>query len=273
MVALGLRQIRDPYYQGFAAQIAFYFMLSLIPVLILISQGMAYLFRSSIDEAVGWILQNTSGALGKQISEILYTRLTGRFTNIALVLLTFWAASRAQFSMSRIINFMFSEGRNTGRGYWSERFRALKTVGLTLIVIILCLVGMVYGGKLLIYLSHTEASWMLLRWPITLILYFVMLSYIYYVLPTEKVLYRSVIPGSAFAAVGLLVVTGLFSLYIGSVADYNILYGVFANVVAMLLWFYLMAWVLILGALLNKVWNDTNDKPFFRKDLKKEPKK
>ena len=38
MVSLGIRQFSDPYYQGFAAQLSFYIMLSLVPTVIMLSQ-------------------------------------------------------------------------------------------------------------------------------------------------------------------------------------------------------------------------------------------
>ena len=99
MVALGIKQFRDPYYQGFAAQLAFYFLLSLIPILILISQAMGYIFKSSINDAVGWILANSKGAMAVELKQLISTKLTGKFTNIIFFFIAVWAASRAQFSM------------------------------------------------------------------------------------------------------------------------------------------------------------------------------
>ncbi|MBQ4595484.1 MAG: YihY/virulence factor BrkB family protein, partial [Firmicutes bacterium] len=106
-----------------------------------------------------------------------------------------------------------------------------------------------------------ESTWLWLRWLLGFGLYFLMISYNYYILPTEKVKYRKVIPGSVFAAVGLLVVTGFYSRYTTSLADYDVLYGALSSVVAIMFWFYFLAWVLCLGVLFNKVWDDTSE-PF-----------
>ena len=65
------------------------------------------------------------------------------------------------------------------------------------------------------------------------------------------------IPGSIFAAVGLVLVTWLYSLYLNGMAQYDIVYGALANIVALMFWFYFMAWVLCLGVLFNKVLQDT----------------
>ena len=38
MFILGFKQLQDPYYQGFAAQIAFYLLLSIVPIILLVTQ-------------------------------------------------------------------------------------------------------------------------------------------------------------------------------------------------------------------------------------------
>ena len=50
--------------------------------------------------------------------------------------------------------------------------------------------------------------------------------------------------------------TTFFGVYIGYIVDYDILYGVFANIVALMLWFYLISWVLCIGMMFNKAWDD-----------------
>ena len=45
---MGFKQLLDPYYQGIAAQIAFFFMLSIVPTLILLSQLLS-MFHFSLD--------------------------------------------------------------------------------------------------------------------------------------------------------------------------------------------------------------------------------
>ena len=142
-----------------------------------------------------------------------------------------------------------------------------------MLVVLLCLIVLVYGGRLLNFITKDADIWLILRWPIAFVLFFLMLSYNYYELPTEKVAYKAVLPGSLFAAVGMLIVTAIYSQYIGSVANYNILYGALANIVALMFWFFFLAWVLMLGVLFNKVWNDTSTEPFHRKDILKIHKK
>ena len=111
-------------------------------------------------------------------------------------------------------------GKTTGKGYLKDRIRAVKTMGITILTIIFSIVVMIYGEvilnltfKLLELNISSARIWLVLRWPVAIILYFFMISYNYYMLPSVKVTYKSVIPGSIFSAVGLLVVSGFYATY------------------------------------------------------------
>ena len=266
IVNLGIKQFSDPYYQGFAAQLSFYFLLSIVPILILISQILSMIFKHDLEDAVGWLMDYFGNSpMAQQIEGLVLGSGSGSGAmSIVFVVVAIWAASRAQFSLMRITNFTFTEGQSTGRGFIWDRIRAMKTMAMILIIIIFAIVVLMYGNvilKLALKVFGKEAAagqiWLILRWPIAIVLYFFMISYIYYVLPSEKVKYKDIIPGSVFAAVGLLLVTAIYSKYVASVANYNVLYGSLATIVALLFWFYFLAWVLGLGVLFNKVWDDT----------------
>ena len=54
MFIMGFRQMQDPYYQGFAAQVSFYFVLSIVPIIILIVQILG-LFNISMGTALSML--------------------------------------------------------------------------------------------------------------------------------------------------------------------------------------------------------------------------
>lgn len=266
MVFLGIKRMRDPYYQGFAAQISFYLLLSIVPIFLLLTQILGY-FNLSVEEVVQWLSVYT----GQEISSALYNLIefsSAGAGNIVFLGVALWAASRAQFSIMRITNYTFTDGQNTGRGYWRERLRAVRTMAVTLFTIAFALVILGYGDLLLrgvVRLLNLDADkyinniWMYLRWILGLALYFLMVSYNYYILPTSKVPFRKILPGSIFASGGMLIVTLIYARYTTNVANYDIIYGALSSIVAILFWFYFLAWVLCLGILVNKVWDDTEE--------------
>ena len=265
MLILGIRQFRDPYYQGFAAQISFYLMLSLVPILMLITQILGY-FNLSLETVLGWVEDYSGSEVSGMLTSLTEFSSAGA-VNIVYVAVALWAASRAQFAIMRISNYTFTDGKSTGKGYWRERFRAVWTMAITLIALLFSVLILAYGGLIVdacmqflpmdgIYLVKLFAF---LRWLPAAVLYFLMICYIYYIMPTEKISFKKILPGSLFACVGMLVVTVLYSKYINNIANYDILYGTLSSIVAILFWFYFLAWVLCLGILINKVLDDTAD--------------
>ena len=263
MVILGFRKLSDPYYQGAAAEIAFYFLLSIVPTLILLSQLLG-LFSVSLDGIRDWLNTDMIQVEGADMILSLLDYSPSGVNSVFLAVTAVWAASRAQFAMLRITNYTLTDGISTGKGYVRDRIRSLKTVVITVFTIGFSLVILVYGELILKLVfgivagsEIAEKTWVMIRWPIAAALYFLMISYNYYVLPTHRVPYRAVVPGSVFASIGLMVVTWAYSIYTSVSSGYDILYGSFSNFVALMFWFYLLSWVLFLGVILNKVWWDS----------------
>ena len=269
MIILGFRQFWDPYYQGFAAQVAFFIMLSFVPTVILVSQLMSLLNVDMLD--MDYIIEKMADpSVGRLLRRLLSTRLTfGK--NVLLILTAVWAASRVQFALMRISNYLYSNGRTTGY-YVIERARSLKNMSLT--VIIFAFVGVILvNGPVIIGLlfgnilegTLIESAWIYARWPITGAMYFLLVLHNYWMLPNyklkiKKLKPKDVLPGSLFAAVGMLLVTIVYSTYVNSTGGHmNAIYGSLASMVALMFWFYLLSWVMILGMLFNKVWMDTKD--------------
>lgn len=266
MVILGVRQFRDPYYQGFAAQISFYLLLSLVPILMLLTQILGY-FNLSLETVLGWIEDYTGSEVTGMMASITEFSSAGAAVNIVFVIVALWASSRAMFAIMRISNYTFTDGKSTGRGYFRERFRAVWTMGITLIALLFSVLILAYGGLILEAFmqflpldgQYLVKLFALLRWVPAAVLYFLMICFIYFVMPTEKIQFRKILPGSLFACIGMLLVTVIYSKYINNMANYDILYGTLSSIVAILFWFYFLAWVLCLGILINKVLDDTAD--------------
>ncbi len=263
MIVQGYRNFLDPYFQGFAAQIAFYLLLSIVPTLILLSQILG-VFEISFEFLANWVDVYVQGEMAEQLKSFLVTGPTTG-NNIILIVMALWASSRAQFALMRIANYTYSGGRSSGF-YWPERFRSLKTMLFLILTIGFVAIALVHGKMIMILIfgrvveqSVLSTVWEILRWPLSLVLYFLVVLYEYYVTPIEKIPAKKLVPGALSAAVGMAVVTLIYSIYVSYIADYGILYGSLSTIVALMFWFFLLSWVLVLGIMVNKVWWDTAD--------------
>ena len=259
MIILGIQQFQDPYYQGVAAQLAFFMFLSILPTFILLSQVLGF-FSLSLSSIEQWVDINVTGAGVDTIRRMLNYSPSG-INSFFLAVTALWAASRVQFAMIRVTNYTLTDGITTGEGYVKDRLRSLKTILMTIFTVAFSLIVVVYGPIILNLLlgkvlgaKITEAAWMALRWPLAAALYFLMISYNYYVLPSIRVRYRDIVPGSIFASVGFLAVTFVYNIYTARSVNYDILYGSFSNIVVLMFWFWFIAWVMCLGVTINRVW-------------------
>ena len=190
---------------------------------------------------------------GKQMSSMLnalFRFKSAGASSIVFAFIALWAGSRASFSIMRITNYTLTEGRSTGRNYFIERFRAVRTILVTIFTIAFSIVILAYGKLILEVIvsalglpagEYLDNVWMFLRWVLGFALYFMMVTYNYYLLPTERVKFKRILPGSLFASIGMLIVTLCYSKYANSLADYDILYGALSSVVAIMFWFFLLA--------------------------------
>lgn len=259
IIKLVYDHLGDPYYQGSAATIAYFLFLSILPLVILASQALG-LFSLSIDAILRWAEINVSGSGFELIQGLLKHRATGT-NNLILLIIALWAASRANIYLIRLANYTFFDGEIVGKGYVRDRIRSLVTVVVAIVSLTLSLVALVYAPLLLNKLfEHSEfmdsviTVWMTMRWFVVLGVYILVISLIFYFLPSKRLHYTDILPGSLFTSVGLIVVSIAFNLYVSFSTDYDLLYGSFANAVAIIIWFWAIGWVLLIGIVFNRVW-------------------
>lgn len=261
----GLRLIKDPYYQGFAAELAFFIILSIVPMLMLLSQLLGFF---------GLSLENLQSIMGEYITEdmagiidniLSFTTSSG--SNIVFTLVVLWAASKAQFALIRMGSYTMSGGEVTGSGFIKDRARALVSIVMVIITITFGLILLVYGEVLIKLLLGALKElvilppqwvvgnlWLVLRWPIAFGIYFLVVWVNYALMFHKRISLKKVAPGAVFASVGMVLVTFLYALYTNLIANYDLIYGALASVVALMMWIYFISWCLGGGLIVNRAW-------------------
>jgi membrane protein len=289
---LALGKVFDPFFAGGAAEISFFLIISLVPATILTAQ-----FSGIFTVSLSALRQ----VLSEYLSESVMANIMPLFdygpsisVGIFLTILALWSGSRFLFSMMRIANYAY-HGKHPGKsplgGYIAERFRAFLTIILVLATLIFAINILVFGEYFVkIALSYVNDFlgqsyafshvWFTARWVIAYLLFFFMVSAIYYILPekresyyplvTKKLWrtimkvsaawlknqarnYRKILPGSLFSSVSMLLSTFIYAYYMKHIAfhNFNLLYGGLSSIIVLLLWFYVMSFILITGIQLN----------------------
>ena len=249
------RQFDDQYYAGFAAQIAYFFFMASVPMLIVLTQVLG-IFDVSMDFIRDWLETHLSTEMGSFLQS-LFSASSTALSSFFMILLALWASSSLAFSLSRLTTYTLSYGRYRF-SFFTERLKAIPIAALSIIAVAITVVGYVYGDLIARrVLQNTYIGDLIsgFRTPVLAGMFFLVILANYYLLPRIRVPIRAVLPGALFATIGIMIVTWLYSLYISRATNYNVLYGAFSNIVAMMLWFYLISWVLCIGMMFNKSWD------------------
>ena len=249
------RQFDDQYYAGFAAQIAYFFFMSSVPMLIVLTQVLG-IFDVSMDFIKDWLEAHLSTEMGSFL-EGLFSASSTSVTNIFMIILALWSSSALAFSLSRLTTYTISYGKYRF-SFFTERLKSIPIAALSILAVAVTLIGYVYGeliAKKILNNTYLGGIISGVRTPILAVMFFIVILANYYLLPRIRVPVAAVLPGALVATVGILIVTWFYSLYISRATNYNVLYGAFSNIVVMMLWFYLISWVLCIGMMFNKSWD------------------
>lgn len=169
------------------------------------------------------------------------------------VLLSAWGATRGTRSLIVALNLAYDE--REGRGFFAMNAVAF---GLTLFLVLVLVVAVVVTLAIPVALNilslgtlpEALANW--LRWPLLALVGLLALAVLYRYGPSRRSPAWSWVPvGSLLAGLLWLLTSVLFSLYVQYFGSYNATYGSLGAVIVLLLWLYLSATAVIVGALIN----------------------
>ena len=165
-------------------------------------------------------------------------------------LVSLWSANAGMKSIFDALNLVYDEPEK--RGFIKLNLVSLGfTVGA--IVFVLLAIGGIVALPAVFSATGSNGAMAsvakIARWPILLIVIGLALAVVYRSGPSrDEPKWRWITWGSAFAAIGWVVVSILFSLYTTHFADYNKTYGSLGAIIAFMFWLWLATTVILLGA-------------------------
>jgi membrane protein len=145
-------------------------------------------------------------------------------------------------------------------GFWHERAMAFLLVPLSMIPMAFAthLVG--FGNQFQNWLTmHTISElraavlllWVGGRWTIGALSSIAVIALIYHLAIPRTQSWRRVLPGAMLATLLWFVATVSFGWYVTNYANYAVIYGSLAAVIALLVWLYLVSIAVLIGAEFN----------------------
>ena len=246
---------------GHAAQLAFYFLFALFPMLIFLAALVGYLpiphLLEQLLKYLSEVLPPTALTLVSQTLSEITRRPRSGLLSFGLIA-TIWAASSGLHALIYSLNVAY--GVKKLRPWWKDRCLAL---GLTFAfsgLIISALAIVFFGSNLGVLLAETyhlnksfSNGWQWLQWPLVVLFLLFGLELIYFSAPNSSRPWKWVTPGAVFALVLWLVISLSFKLYVTRISNYTLTYGSLGSVMALMFWLYLTSIVILIGGEINSV--------------------
>ena len=245
---------------AYAAQAAYFFVLSLIPIILLLLSMVRYtdLTKDVVMNAVLQVFPDSVVSLLRSILNQVYRVSENMIPVTAVVAL--WSAGKGVLSVTSGLNCIYSNIET--RNYFYLRIRASLYTVLFLVAIILSLIISVFGNSIsavvyehIPFLVKVVDFIMRIRTLVTLIVLTVFWDLVYKFLPNRKhkakTTLRKQLPGAAFTAFGWQLLSFIFSVYLDVFTGFSTMYGSMTTIVLIMLWLYGCMYIILLGGELN----------------------
>lgn len=244
---------------AFAAQMAYFFVLSFFPLLIFILSIISKLnlnYEFVVDAMRRFLPSSISIMITEFIGQTISTEGGAVLSVSGIVML--YSASRAVNALQRAINISYEVVET--RNLLVVKFLGMFYTLLFTVIIVLSLIIPTIAKDLVDFTStllayEVDDQWVYffhyLRNILLLSSVVIVIVSIYSFLPNKKMHLSDIYPGALFAIAGSLFTNLIFSKVVVVLTDYSILYGSLSAIIAFMIWINLLAQIIILGAEIN----------------------
>lgn len=255
------REVMKDNVLGLAAQTAYYFFLSLFPLLLFLAPMLGVFgnkertFTMVLDQARGAVPADAFGIVEQVVRDVVLAPGAPGVMSVG-ALLALWAGSNIFSALMDALNTAY--GVKETRPFWKRKLIAAACVVGAGGVLVSATIILVAGGDIVdavadrIGLGAAGRTLWKVAPPVFALAALVAIAWvIYYFLPNVKQNRRQVLAGAAVATALWILVTLAFRFYVQNFGSYNKTYGAIASVIVLLTWMYLSMLVVLIGGELN----------------------
>lgn len=246
-----LADVKSDHCVDLAAQMSFYFVLSLFPFLLVLGAIVGWLPATNLwQEIARWITDYLPPDSRRLVFETILDLAQGykRFLSFGL-LAALWSASSGFVSLMESLSLAL--GIRDTRGFWEKRAIAVcaTVVGSAFFLTSFALVTLGHWLGMRIWLVlPVRIVWELARWVGSLGILLLGLGLINHYLVAGYHPWRWWTPGTIVAATNLLAGSAVFNFYLRHFGNFPKVYGELAGFVILVTWIYVSSLGLLLGA-------------------------
>lgn len=237
-------------------QLAFFFLLAIVPTISLIAYGTS-LFHVSYDFINNFVTKAFGGEISKLIVPIVQEiNMTPAF--FVTLLISFYTASTGASSIIITSNELYHV-KNTS--FIKRKVKGIFMILILVILLIFLLLIPAFGDKFIELIKYVNMDSNVTNFitifirvgegPISWFLTFFLIKIIYSMAPDQYIPSSYTTKGAIFTTVGFGIVTWLYSFFVNNFAHYDILYGGLAHFVVLMIWLYLLAIIVTISLAIN----------------------
>jgi membrane protein len=255
-------RINDHDIFGRAAQLSYYFLLAVFPLLLFLMTLLGYFAQAGSDlrdkllTYLATVMPSSAVTLVQTtLDEISKARGGGKLS--LGILAALWAASTGMGAISDTLNAAY--GVKEDRPWWKVRLVAIFLTIMVTVFIMVALAIVFYGGhigdRVAAHFGFSAAftiAWKIFQWPIAIVFLLLTFDLIYYFAPNDSRPKRKWWTAGALAAVVLwLLVSFGFRFYLHFFNSYSVTYGSLGALIVLMLWFYFTGLAILIGGEIN----------------------
>lgn len=262
-----ISRINDHNVLGRAAQLSYYFLLALFPLLIFLVTLLGYFasagpdLRDSLLSYLARVMPYSAVTLVHvTLDEVIASRGSGKLSFSLVAAL--WVASSGMGAISDTLNSAYNLKET--RAWWKVRILSIALTVALAVLILTALAIVLYGGRVGDVIANKVGfgpaftiTWRILQYPIMLIFVYLTFELIYYFAPDHKRgKWPWFSPGTGIA-VGLWLLASFgFRIYLHFFNSYSLTYGSLGALIVLMLWFYMTGVAVLVGGEVNSELED-----------------
>lgn len=242
-----------------AAEMAYFVLLSLIPIILLVANVIPLL---PID--IGEILHLLQNYLPEDIYGILAPILTQYLSSGSSGVISFaliaaiWSASKVFSTMSRVLDDVY--GVQKVKNFVIKRLLSFVIMLAILAMVFVAMFIFVFGEQILIFVKDFLQidipfiqEFVIFRFAVLIIASLAYFVILYHFLPDHHLSIKYALPGAVFATIGWLLLSQFFSLYVSMSGGDMLTNATIGGFIVLMIFLYFVNIVTLLGAMVNTI--------------------
>ena len=233
-----LKNIKKPEMKILPGQLAFYFVLTLIPLVAIVGS-----IINIMDVPAGILESRLSIELPSAVKALILQISTEKQLSIHLIVFmitSFLLASNGTHSMIVTSNHIY---KIEDKSYLNRRIKALFMLVNLILLLVFIVIFLVFGDKIINYIwslgdnnrlhNVIYTLYKVLKYPLSLLFIYVSIKILYTMAPDKTIKSRHVTYGAVFTSITWIIATKVFSLYVDKFAVYDSFYGSFSSLIVL----------------------------------------